>query len=55
MHDKALKIKEKKFAVAPMMDWTNNSYKTNSYLDLRANSVQLEIQKYPKLSNKVHF
>ena len=23
MHDKALKIKEKKFAVAPMMDWTD--------------------------------
>jgi len=54
MHDKALKIKEKKFAVAPMIDWTNNAYKPNGYFDVRAKSVQLEIQIYPKLSNSVH-
>jgi len=55
MQHKTLKNLDKIFSVAPMMDWTNNAYKTNGYMDVRANSVQLEIQKYPKLSSRVHF
>jgi hypothetical protein len=55
MQHKTLKNLDKIISVAPMMDWANNVYKTNGYWDVRANSVQLEIQKYPKLSSRVHF
>jgi len=47
MYHKSLKNKDKIFAIAPMMDWTDNVMKSIGYIWFRAKTVQYVIKNSP--------